>query len=159
MFAIRKFCVDDAEQVKGLISSIMSIEFPEQAKNYPLDDLDDIVKTYCNVGEGFFVAVFGDEIIGTVAVKQEDERTALIRRIFLKPEYRGRRYGERMLEEAVNFCGVVGYQEIVFKTTSNMDKAIKLCLKKGFVEKARVDIGGIELFKFALFLKQNSPLD
>ncbi|MBN1493957.1 MAG: GNAT family N-acetyltransferase [Candidatus Omnitrophica bacterium] len=158
MFTIRKFTTDDTEQVRSLIASVMANEFPEQAKSYPLTDLDDIVKTYCNIGEAFFVGCFGDEIIGTVAVKKEDERSALIRRIFVKPEFRNRRYGLRLLEEAINFCSVVGYQEIIFKTTSNMEKAIQLCLKKGFVEKARVDIGGIELLKFALFLKQNSPL-
>jgi GNAT superfamily N-acetyltransferase len=158
MFAIRKFVTEDAEQVRSLISSIMTTEFPEQQKNYPLTDIEDIGKAYGNIGEAFFVGLFGEEIIGTVGVKQEDERTALVRRIFVKPEYRSRRYGVRLLEEAINFCKVVGYQEIIFKTTSNMEKAIQLCLKKGFVEKARVDIGDIELFKFALFLKQNSPL-
>ncbi|MFC1809444.1 GNAT family N-acetyltransferase [Candidatus Omnitrophota bacterium] len=158
MFAIRKFNPDDADQIRELIRSIMVNEFPEQQKNYPLNDLEDINDTYGNIGETFFVALFGEEIIGTVAVKKEDERSALLRRIFLKPEYRNRRYGVRLLEEAINFCSVVGYQEIIFKTTSNMDRAIQLCLKKGFVEKARVDVGGIELLKFAFFLKQNSPL-
>ncbi len=158
MFTIRKFIPEDAEQVRSLISSIMSEEFPEQQKNYPLDDIVDIGKSYGSLGDAFFVGLFGEEIIGTVGVKKEDERTALIRRIFVKPEYRNRRYGVRLLEEAVNFCSVVGYQEIVFKTTSNMEKAIQLCLKNGFVEKARVEVGNIELLKFALFLKQNSPL-
>ena len=158
MFTIKKFVPENAMQVRELIHGIMENEFPEQQSTYPLDDLEDIQTTYGGIGEGFFVAFFGTEVIGTVAVKKEDERAALLRRIFVKPTYRNRKYGERLIEEAISFCGVVGYQEVVFKTTSNMTGAIRLCLKKGFIEKARINFGGIEILKFALFLKKNSPL-
>lgn len=158
MFTIRKFVPDDVGQIQDLISTIMETEYPEQKDTYPLDDLKDISKVYGNIGEAFFVALFGDEVVGTIAVKKEDERTAFLRRIFVKKEYRNRRYGARLIEEAIKFCTVVGYQEIIFKTTTNMSSAFRLCESKGFVEKARIDLGGIELLKYALFLKENSPL-
>jgi len=155
---IRKIRKEDYSQVQELITSIMKNEFSEDLSAYPLQDIDDISASYGNLGEAFFVAADNGMIMGTVGIKREDERTALLRRIFVKPEFRGQKLGSELLDRAVEFCREVGYQEMVFKTTSRMQSAIKLCQNKDFVERAKIELGEIELFKFTRFLKENSPL-
>jgi len=159
MVEIRKIKKDEHENAQDLIISIMKDEFAEDIDAYPLQDLDDISSSYGNLGEAFFVCTESSgAIVGTVAVKREDERTALLRRIFVHHDYRRRQVGSMLIDRAIEFCREVGYQEIVFKTTSKMKGAIKLCLNKQFVERAKIDLGTVELLKFTLFLKENSPL-
>ena len=82
---IRKIRKEDYSQVQELITSIMKNEFSEDLSAYPLQDIDDISASYGNLGEAFFVAANNGMVVGTVGVKREDERTALLRRIFVKP--------------------------------------------------------------------------
>ena len=156
---IRKFKPQDAKAVKALVTSIMAKEFPNDSHAYPSDDLEDIPVHYGNIGEAFFVAEDDKgRIIGTIAVKRDDERHALMRRFFVSPEYRGKNIGRELLKYVVHFCKEVGYQEIMVKTTASMERAISVCRAHGFTEKARIDFGGMQLYKLALFLRENSPL-
>ena len=83
MFTIRKCHSNDQEPARNLIVQTLKKEFPKEALNFPSDDLDDILASYGKLGEAFFVASANGEIIGTVGIKQEDERTALLRRLFV----------------------------------------------------------------------------
>jgi GNAT superfamily N-acetyltransferase len=155
---IRKIHKGEESQAKKLITSIMDAEFSQAKGSYPTDDLDAIADHYGHLGEAFFVAVEEGKVIGTVAVKKDDERTALLRRIFVSPDHRKQKIGYRLMQKAIDFCKEVGYQEIVFKSTALMNAANQLCLANGFQEKARIPLGMNSLVKFALFLKENSPL-
>jgi len=151
---IRKYEAGDADGVRALIHSVSNQEFPEEASAFPTEDLTDIPASYGKVGEAFFVASRDSKIIGTIAVKQEDNRTAFLRRLFVDSAYRGQHLGGQLVDRAIAFCREAGYSELIFKTTSTMQRAIRLCEKKGFVPKARLQLGPIQLLKFALFLKR-----
>src|SRR5690348_17303927 len=104
MISIRRFSTEDRDEVLGLIQGIMNREFAQDAHAYPTADLDDIETTYGNLGEAFFVAVNGKKIVGTVGIKKEDDRTALLRRLFVSPDYRGQKIGEKLIQRALQFC-------------------------------------------------------
>lgn len=152
MIKLRKYQPEDGEPVRALITEIMAKEFPQSASAFPLDDLHHIEDVYGKLGEAFFVAMDGSKIVGTVAVKREDDRVALLRRIFVSPTHRKQMIGMRLIERAIEFCREVGYQEIIFKTSSKMDGAIRLCQKNGFHQRAKLEMGGLELLKFVLLL-------
>lgn len=155
MVKIRKFQPGDEQAVKDLIAGIMNQEFPQSLSAFPLDDLNHIQDVYGKLGEAFFVAEDSHKIIGTVGVKREDDRIALLRRIFVAPEYRKQKIGVQLVERTIEFCKEVGYQEIVFKSSSKMDGAIRLCQKKGFHQRAKLEMGGMELLKFVLAFNHN----
>ncbi len=148
MISIRRFADGDRDEVISLIQGVMSQEFSQDAYAYPTADLESISDTYGGLGEAFFVAVDGKKIVGTVGIKKEDDRIAFLRRIFVSPDYRGKKIGSKLIERALQFCEEVGYEEFVFRTTSRMTKAIDLCKKNGFVQRAKIQLGPIELFKF-----------
>ena len=151
MISIRKCEPSDQKAVKKLIVKILKEEFPKEAAT--LQDLENISDSYGKLGETFFVAVSGDSIVGTVGIKREDERTAMLRRLFVNSEHRRQKVGTQLVERAIEFCREVGYDEIIFKTNSIMRDAIKLCEKKRFAPKAKLDLGPMQLLKFGLFLK------
>ena len=153
MITIRRFQISDQNPVNRLITGIMNQEFREDKSAYPTDDLADILRTYGGLGEAFFVATNDEEIVGTVAIKKEDDRIALLRRLFVAPTYRKRQIGLKLIDRALKFCDEVGYQEVVFKTTSGMKAAIQSCQKRGFVQRAKLELGTIELLKFSISLR------
>ena len=153
MIQIRHFEPRDSEEIKKLITGIMDGEFSQEKAAFSFDDLETIGDAYGSLGEAFFVAEEDQKVIGTIAVKREDERVALIRRIFVALPYRKKKVGLRLLNRAVDFCKEVGYRELMFKTTSRMTGAIELFKKEGFHPRAKVPMGNLELVKLTLSLK------
>lgn len=149
MVSIRRISPEDEKAVKDLITAVMNEEFTDAQAAYPTEDLDNIAKIYGGLGEAFFVAVNGSKIVGTVAVKKEDNRVALMRRLFVAKSHRNQQIGVKLIDHVFHFCDEVGYQEIIFKTTSRMEGANKLCQKKGFVQRAKLVLGSMELLKFS----------
>ena len=158
MVTIRKCHESDQKAAKELIANILKEEFPKESTAFPIEDLNNINHSYGKLGEAFFVASENGSIIGTVAIKQEDERTALLRRLFVDTTFRRKKIGSQLIDRAIDFCREVGYDELIFKTTSTMSHAIRLCEAKGFVPRARLDLGPVQLVKFTLFLKNESVL-
>ncbi len=146
---------DDEAAVIDLINGIMDSEFHDAKHAYPIEDVECIEKAYGGIGEAFFVAVENPshKVVGTVAVKKEDSRVALLRRLFVAPAHRNLKIGKRLIDRALEFCRDVGYDEIVFKTTSRMSGAIDLCRKNGFTQRAHIVLGPIELIKLSLGLR------
>ena len=158
MVTIRKCHENDQTAAKDLIIRILNEEFSKESPAFPIEDLSDINRFYGKLGEAFFIASDNGVIIGTVAIKQEDERTALLRRLFVDMTYRRKKIGSQLIDRAIDFCREVGYEELIFKTTSTMSHAIRLCEGKGFIPRARLDIGPVQLVKFTLYLKTESVL-
>ena len=150
---IRRYENSDGPLVRELIDGIMETEFRDAKSAYPTEDIDRIEKAYSGLGEAFSVAVNGYKVIGSVAINKEDDRVALLRRLFVDPSFRKQQIGIKLIDRALKFCGEVGYKEIIFKTTSQMEGAAKLCQKCGFVQRAKLSLGAVELLKFSLSLR------
>lgn len=148
MITVRRAIEKDDEAIREMIASITETELPEQDRSYIGPDVREVSKFYAGQGEAFFVAVDGEQVVGTVGVKQEDDRVALMRRIFVRPQYRKQRVGTRLIEKVVSFCSEMGYEEIIFKTTSRMKEAGALCEANHFLRRAAIQLGELELFKF-----------
>lgn len=147
---VRTFEKGDEPGVKELIGSIMRDEFGEESGAYPEEDLLNIPKTYGGPKDIFLVACEGDSIVGTAAIKGDSEDVALLRRLFVRPIYRKKGYGRKLLRKTIDFCRRNGYRVIVFRSTGRMIQANNLCRKMGFVERARVNFGGFDILKFTL---------
>lgn len=136
MLKIRHIKQEDNAVVRNLISSIMADEFVESTLSYSIDDLANTYEQYSGNNEVFYVAEeAAGQIVGTVGIKSDTARTALLRRLFLKKEFRGKGYGSKLLKRALEFCKKHGYKKVLFKGTDAMAAACKTCIKNGFNEK------------------------
>jgi len=152
MIEIRSVTEKEDAQVREMIASILESEFLPEEKAFFSTDIEHVSRNYAGNGEVFFIARDQNKIVGTVGIKREDERVSLLRRVFVRPEYRGRKIGSQLITRAIEFCQREGYEEMVFKTTSRMKEAIKLCEANGFTKKMRIELGGLELLKFTIYL-------
>ena len=123
---IRRFNIKDQGQVKKLITGILANDFAMDQKAYPHYDLDSIPKVYGGAREVFFVGENEGHVIGTAAVKEESRDTAILRRLFVSPKYRGKGYGRILIEKALGFCGEKGYREVIFHASNTMKAAMEL---------------------------------
>ena len=143
---VRSFKNEDNDLVKDLIGSIMAKEYPQEQKAYQYNDLNAIDKAYGKIREKFLVAEEASRIIGTVGIKEDSEKVALMRRLFVHNSHRGRGMGSMLVDTALDFCKMNEYASVHFRATSKMTAAIDLlCNKKGFVEKGRLPFEGIEI--------------
>lgn len=149
---VRKFDEKDGESVKNLIISILTKEYPFDKSVYEDSDIADIRKAYSGKRDTFFVLDAEKDVVGTVGVKEDSIDTALLRRLFVKPAFRRKGYGSLLLSKAINHCKKSNFKHIVFRATGRMSQAINLLRKTGFREIEKIDLGGFQIYKFALDL-------
>ena len=94
---IRAYKKKDKEPIKEFISSILMEIFNV---NYTegLEDLDDIDNNF----DVFYIIEKNKEIIGTIGVK--NQRDGRISRMYIRKSERGKGYGRRLMEKALDFC-------------------------------------------------------
>ena len=149
---VRTFREGDEAAIKQLITSILNKEFQLEKRAYSETDLDMISKVYCGDRNTFLIGEVDHQIVGTVAIKEDDRHTALLRRLFVDPAHRGKKYGARLIDEALAFCRNKGYKKVVFRGTAGMSAALRLIRRKGFLEAEKICFGEIEMILFALSL-------
>jgi len=149
---IRRFEPNDGEQVKKLILSILTSEYPFDKKAYSDSDLNNIPESYSGTRETFIVMDVDGSIIGTVGIKEESDDSALLRRLFVHGDFRGKGFGKKLIEEALQHCKTNNYKHVIFQGTNRMVQAIELCKKRGFKEQEHLDMGGFSIYKLVLDL-------
>lgn len=95
---------------------------------------------YKNIEKYFkaFWCMFDQEkVIGTVAVKELDDKSCELKSLYLFEQYHGRGYGKCLLEKAITYAKESGYEKMYLDSLSTSKKAISLYRKVGFVETER----------------------
>ena len=142
---IRQIRQSDELEVKELIHEIMESEFPGDSRAFAYDDLDGLVAHYNGKGEVFFVAELAGRLVGTVGIKQDSPDTALLRRVFVAKKHRGKGFGAKLMDAAIQFCMEHDYKTVMFHGTNRMRAAVQLCRNKGFVTDAISELGDFDL--------------
>ncbi len=149
---IRAAQPEDAAPILRLISGILTSEFPKEELHYATGDLKELQVSYPPPRSIFLVAQEGDKIVGTIGVKADSARKAILRRLFVDPAFRRRGIGHQLLEGALQFCRQLGYREAVIRTSARMERAIQLCQSLHFTERGRWEMKGVTLILLGLKL-------
>lgn len=96
-------------------------------------DLDDIEASYVKSGGVFQVVVAADdEIVGTAGLMPLSDRRAELRKMYVKPAFRGRGLGKRLLENMLDAARRRGFDQIWLETNAVLREAIALYRRYGF---------------------------
>jgi DNA-binding MarR family transcriptional regulator/GNAT superfamily N-acetyltransferase len=123
------------EQLIQMILAIQRDEFGIPITILDQPDLGDIGNFYQKSG-GFWVAVSGEEVIGSVGIKVIADGNAIIRKMFVRKDWRGRtnRVSGRLLQALFDWARQRAVKKLWLGTTPQFIAAHRFYEKNGFQE-------------------------
>lgn len=94
--------------------------------------VSDFVREYESTKDRLWIAELKEEIVGAIAIMKASGDVGRLRLFYVEPRARGRRIGQRLLEEALAFARTAGYLKLVLHTQSNLTQARVLYERAGF---------------------------
>lgn len=98
------------------------------------EELDDPSKKYTLPQGEILVAMEGDAVLGMVAYHRHSEIRCEMKRLYIRPDARGKHLGDLLVKEIIERAKLSGYKEMVLDTLIPMKAAIHLYRKYGFDE-------------------------
>ena len=82
-----------------------------------------------------YLAYVGEELAGCVGLKKLEENDQCeLKRMYVRPRFRGRKMGEKLLEVILQDAKEIGYKEMYLDTLPFLKSAIKMYQRRGFYE-------------------------
>ena len=102
----------------------------EYAVNFTMNNLDKFAEP-----DGRLLLVEVDsEIVGTISLRKIREDAGEIKRMYVKPKFRGKKLGNLMVEKVISISEENGFSKLFLDTSSFMSSAVSLYKKYGFKE-------------------------
>ena len=144
MITIRPIHVDEIPAAKRVILTVAynifgfdgtledSIRYFDSVGRFK--DMDKLQSHYFDNAGLFLVALNGEQVIGSGALRKLDDKTAEIKRLWLLEAYHGQGIGYRLLSQLIDFAREQGYIRIRLQTSPEQVRALDFYRKVGFRE-------------------------
>jgi len=134
---------EDVSIVEALTSADYAIGralFEEYARATDVDlcfqdfaaELDRLSVMYAAPAGALLLARAGSEVVGCVGLRKLRDDICEMKRLYVRPAFRGRHLGRRMAEEIAQRARDLGYRTLVLDTLGTMEAAQKLYVSMGF---------------------------
>ncbi|HVX49486.1 MAG TPA: GNAT family N-acetyltransferase [Chitinophagaceae bacterium] len=141
-FIIQPLTNKDSEQVIHLVLPIQTEEFGVQVTLEGQPDLLDIETNYYKKGGGFWGAVNEHGLLGTIALLKVGHNAGVIRKMFVRKEWRGKEYGvgQALLDELLVYCRNSKITDLYLGTVEVFKAAQRFYERNGFtvIEKEKL---------------------
>ena len=119
------------ELVKEYLASLpFSADFQDTDR-----ELAEITVQYGPAGRGVaLLARAGDATVGITGIRDLGASRCELKRMYVRPSWRGRGLGRLLCEAALRFAGEFGYASVRLDTLPSMDAAVQLYRSLGFVD-------------------------
>ena len=133
--SVRPFAAEDAPDVQRLVLGIQREEFGVPVTLEEQPDLRDVPAYYRRDRGAFWVAVDGDELVGTIGLLDIGHGQGALRKMFVAPSHRGVAVGAgaALLRTCLEWAARVGMREVLLGTTEQFRAAHRFYEKWGFV--------------------------
>jgi len=125
---IRRAGVAEADRAYELVT-----EYYEAVQVVARESRDRFIRDYFGPAAGFWLAWVGREIAGCIAVRALEEMAgAEIKRMYVRPAWRGIGLAQKLLEAAECLAREAGYGSMYLDTTDEMLAAARLYERNGY---------------------------
>jgi len=129
---IREANNSDAQAIRDLVfGALTSYGLSPDPANTD-EDLEDIEAHYHLRGGWFAVLEEDGVIVGCYGLHRIDDSECELRKMYLRAAFRGRGFGKRLLEHALEKAEALGFAVLCLETASVLKEAIALYEKYGF---------------------------
>lgn len=97
-------------------------------------ELDGLPGAYAPPDGQLLLAVEDDQAVGCVAIRKLDDGTCEMKRLYVRPEYRGKGLGRKLAEAIIAEARVIGYQTMRLDGLASLKEAAGLYRSLGFTE-------------------------
>jgi putative acetyltransferase len=99
------------------------------------EELAELPGDYAPPSGRLFLADDGNDVMGCVALRKIDERAGEMKRLYVRPQFRGRGLGRTLTEKLIAEAKQIGYANLRLDTLpGKMDQAVKMYRSLGFRE-------------------------
>ena len=124
----------DIETIKELfLEYARSLGFSLCFQNFQ-KELDELPGIYSPPEGILYLAVMSDKPAGCVALKPIDQGICEMKRLYVRPQYRGNGIGKALAMKVINKARELSYQKMRLDTIHTMKEAIALYRSFGFYE-------------------------
>ncbi|SEJ57777.1 Acetyltransferase (GNAT) family protein [Dyadobacter sp. SG02] len=114
--------------------------FQEYAASLPIDlafqgfdeELETVRDQYGPPSGALVLAYAGERAVGCAGVRSKGEGIAELKRMYVRPEFRGHQLGRLLLERSVSVAKELGYRKLRLDTLASMTGARRLYESFGF---------------------------
>jgi len=137
--SIRPYEKADEAQVIAMILWSQNVEFNVPITIADQPDLLDVAGFYQKGLGNFWVAVDGETVVGSIALVDIGGGEAALRKMFVRPEHRGREHGTAaaLLATLLAWARERGIRTVYLGTVDVLRAAHRFYAKSGFVEVAK----------------------
>lgn len=128
------------QQVIDLILHIQNEEAKIHLSLEEQPDLLDIPGCYEKDGGGFWLAVEGNEVIGTFAFMNYGNGNAVLKKFFVRSDWRGRKVGLALYRTVMGCLRESGYRQALLDTPSVASVSHRFYERAGFRRIAKSDL-------------------
>ena len=96
------------------------------------EELDDLEAKYGRPDGRLYVLYEEEEAAACIALRRLDSRRAELKRLYVRPRFRGRGLSSLLLERILSDAEEIGYEEILLDTLPCLEGALRLYLNHGF---------------------------
>lgn len=98
------------------------------------DELADLHYKYGEPDGRIYIAYLGGRSAGCIGMKRQDERSCELKRLYVRPEYRGRGLARYLSELILSEAKKAGYERVLLDTLPFLEDAQGLYKRLGFYE-------------------------
>jgi GNAT superfamily N-acetyltransferase len=136
LFTIQPLSNEHSKQAIALILPIQQIETGVAVTIQDQPDLFDIDGVYTQPGGGFWGAINAQdgELIGTIALIHVGHNTGVIRKMFVKKEFRGRELGiaQQLFQTLIDYSQIKGITDLYLGTVEKLKAACRFYERNAF---------------------------
>lgn len=141
---IKEYCEEYKDEIVNLILNIQQNEFNIPIKKEDQPDLSNVSKFYQKGIGNFWIALYNNQVVGTISLLDIGNNQGALRKMFVKAEYRGSGYSiaRKLLNQLIYWCTDNKIEEIYLGTTDRFIAAHKFYEKNGFMKISKNDLPG-----------------
>lgn len=130
-------------QLVDLINYCQNLEAHLNIKMAEQDDIFNIEAYYQQSGGDFWLALDDDQVVGSIALLPIDSETAVLKKFFTYPKYRGDpvRLGRQLYQELLSFAKTHHFKRLVLDTPEGEHRSHTFYERQGFHQITAAQLG------------------